>query len=172
MPAYVPQRDAELRGRFRTHESLTSEFRCGVLPSGPWQNFTILHKASETKLMNWGWIARHTAVAIGLTFVVVAAVCLAVRLLVLGMLRQTIRFSHPASTSPAERCLPDPTRGTCLQVPCSACRAFPCRPSGLFWIGGVLVLRCGDRICLPYRYRLLHHVLALDPRPANNRAIG
>jgi len=35
--------------------------------------------------MNWGWLARHTAIAIGLTFVVVAAVCLAVRLLVLGM---------------------------------------------------------------------------------------
>ena len=24
--------------------------------------------------MNWGWIARHTAVAIGLTFVVVAVI--------------------------------------------------------------------------------------------------
>jgi hypothetical protein len=34
--------------------------------------------------MNWGWLARHTAVAIGLTFVVVAVI-LAVRLLVLGM---------------------------------------------------------------------------------------
>ncbi len=35
--------------------------------------------------MNWGWLARHTAVAIGLTFVVVAVIYLAVRLLVLGM---------------------------------------------------------------------------------------
>jgi hypothetical protein len=46
--------------------------------------FTNLHKASETKLMNWGWIARHTAVAIGLTFVVVAVIYLVVRL-ALGM---------------------------------------------------------------------------------------
>jgi hypothetical protein len=31
--------------------------------------------------MNWGWIARNTAVAIGLIFVVLAVVYLAVRLL-------------------------------------------------------------------------------------------
>jgi len=34
--------------------------------------------------MNWGWIARHTAVAIGLTFVVVAVIYPVVRL-ALGM---------------------------------------------------------------------------------------
>lgn len=34
--------------------------------------------------MNWGWLARNTAVAIGLTFVIVAVVYLAVRLLVIG----------------------------------------------------------------------------------------
>jgi hypothetical protein len=35
--------------------------------------------------MNWGWLARHTTTAIGLTFVIVAAVYIAVRLLVLVM---------------------------------------------------------------------------------------
>jgi hypothetical protein len=32
--------------------------------------------------MNWGWLARNTAVAIGLTFVVLAAIYLSIRLLV------------------------------------------------------------------------------------------
>ena len=35
--------------------------------------------------MNWGCSARHTAIGISQTFVVVAVVYLAVRLLVLGM---------------------------------------------------------------------------------------
>jgi hypothetical protein len=35
--------------------------------------------------MNWGRLARHSATAIGLTFVIVMAVYIAVRLLVLGM---------------------------------------------------------------------------------------
>jgi hypothetical protein len=35
--------------------------------------------------MNWGWLARNTAVAVGLTFVIVAVIYLAVRLLVLDM---------------------------------------------------------------------------------------
>jgi len=46
-----------------------------------------LHHSSQgirDEPMNWGWIARHTAVAIGLTFVVVAVSYLAVRL-ALGM---------------------------------------------------------------------------------------
>jgi len=35
--------------------------------------------------MDWGWLARNTAVAIGLTFVIVAVVYFAVRLLVLAI---------------------------------------------------------------------------------------
>jgi hypothetical protein len=35
--------------------------------------------------MNWGWLARNTAVAIGLTFVIVAIVYFVTRLLVFEM---------------------------------------------------------------------------------------
>lgn len=35
--------------------------------------------------MNWGWLARNTAVAIGLIFVVLAVLYLAVRLLVIDL---------------------------------------------------------------------------------------
>jgi hypothetical protein len=35
--------------------------------------------------INWGWLARNTTVAIGLTFVVLAVVYLAARLLVIDL---------------------------------------------------------------------------------------
>ena len=62
-----PQRDAELtlRGRVPDYRNVKLN--------------------EQGRPMNWGWLARHTAVAIGLTFVVVAVIYLAVRLLVLGM---------------------------------------------------------------------------------------
>jgi hypothetical protein len=37
--------------------------------------------------MNWGWLARHTTTAIGLTFVIVAAIYIVVRLIAVNMLR-------------------------------------------------------------------------------------
>jgi hypothetical protein len=62
---------------------------------------------------------------------------------------KTICFSHPASTSPAERCLPDRTRGRYPQALCSACRAFPYRPSVLLWDRRRACPSGQDRTCLP-----------------------